>query len=394
MHAGDNRPQRLPLRDGFALSLDEGACLPLRSTHGQCRSCATACPRAALAVSVVGLELSDDCVGCGRCTAACPTQALGLPELEAPDTQPASQGGCVRFECRMVPARAHLGATTVLPCLGSLTAGRLLALAAADCEVELVDRGWCTGCPAQGADVALPHPAQAAVATATLWLEHVGSARQPRWVKAPLPLSQRPDALPPPEQPAPVVDRRRFFRSALERPAGRDRPAATPMGGNGRAAYPADARRPSPERELQRTALQRLTAAQASEMPTEFYPSLHADARCCDRRLCVALCPTAALTAADDGQSSHLQWSADRCIACGTCVRACPESALTLAAHGGTSGWHTLVSHRRARCGQCGDSYTPSAADLAVDAEATCPACAKSRRFMDDARRQLFGAPR
>jgi Fe-S-cluster-containing hydrogenase component 2 len=397
MHPAQKPPHRPRLRSDLPLTHAEDACLPLRSTYGQCRTCADACPAKALAVSVAGVELSDACTGCGKCTAVCPTQALALPELawlDAP-VPPVAAPTEVRFECRKVPVQAHLGATLVLPCLGSLTPGHLLARAAAGIDVVVVDRGWCAGCGsncASGNPVHGAHIAHKAIASASLWLEAAGALRRPTIVESPLPLSLRPDAIAPAPEVAPAIDRRRFFRAAIERPSGRQRTDATPMGGHGRAACAADARQASPERERQHGALLRIVQGMGREVPAEFYAQLHADPSCCDRRMCVALCPTGALSVADDGAASHLQWSSDLCIACGTCVRACPESALTLDLHGGKAGLHTLASHLRARCPECGEGFTPTAEQVQGRAPATCPPCAKSRRFTDDARRQLFGA--
>jgi ferredoxin len=394
MKTGDRPAPRQPLHAEFALVHEEGACLPLRSTYGQCRACADACPVDALTVNVSGLVLSDTCTGCGRCTAACPTQALSLPEMAmlVDPVWPAEPEAAVHVECRKVPREAYFGETLVVPCLGALTPGHLLARAAAGCDVAVVDRGWCEGCTSGFNREGDAHPAHHAVEVATLWLASVGSPRRPVFVAAPLARERRPQAIPPAPTEAPAIDRRRFFRAAIEKPAGRQRSTDTAIGGDGRAAYPADARHASPERERQRRALLRITQAQGTAMPAEFFPQLHADARCCDRRMCVALCPTAALTAADEGAASRLRLDADRCIACGTCVRACPESALTLAAHGGRAGVYTLASHPRARCPECGDGFRPAAGPDHAGAPALCPDCTKSRRFMTDARRQLFGA--
>lgn len=394
MPAGDKLPIRQRLNADFPLLHEEGACLPLRSVHGQCHACAEACPVDALAVSVGSVELSDACTGCGQCTAACPTQALSLPELAmlADPVPPASAPAEIRIECRKVPVEAHRGDTLVVPCLGALTPGHLLARAAAGIDVCIVDRRWCEGCSSACGSGDQANPAQRALETAVLWLEAAGSTRRPTIVEAPLSLSLRPDAIPLAAAEGPAIDRRSFFRAAIEKPAGRQRSEAKTMGSDGRAAYPADSRHASPERERQRAALAQLTQELGTAMPAEFYPQLHADARCCDRRMCVALCPTAALTVADDGAAAHLQLDADRCIACGTCVRACPEAALTLALHGGSAGVQTLASHQRARCPECGDGFTPTAEQLESDAPALCPTCAKSRRFIADARRQLFGA--
>lgn len=394
MTQGDKTPSRRRLHADLTLMHEEGACLPLRSTHGQCHACADVCPVQALRVTVAAVELSDACTGCGRCTAACPTQALALPEMAilAVAVPPVTGAMTLRVECRKVPPQAHSDETLVLPCLGALTSGHLLARAAAGIEVQIVDRGWCHGCEAGCSEARPEHPASRAVEAAALWLDAVGSVRRASLVHEPLPLALRPAAIPPAPLPAPALDRRRFFRAALERPAGRQPSDATPMGGDGRAGYPVDARQPSPERERERLALERLAQDHGTAMPAEFFPQLHADARCCDRRMCVALCPTAALSVADDGAAAHLQWSSERCIACGTCVRACPDAALHLSPHGGMAGTHSLASHLRTRCSSCGDAFTPNDAQANAAEPARCPACSKSLHFMHDARRQLFGA--
>jgi Fe-S-cluster-containing hydrogenase component 2 len=380
---------RARLHPAAPLWHEEGACLPLRSRHGECRACATACLLGVLSVTVAAVRLSDGCIGCGRCTAACPTQALTMPGLELPSPAPAPASAPLRIECRKVPERQRAPGTTTLPCLGAATPGLLLARLAAGQEVQMVDRGWCAACEAGGAG---EHPARRSLEAAVVWLEAVGDPRRPTLVHDPLPAAAMlPDIPPAPEGP-PRLDRRSFFREALQRPAGRHRQAPGPMGGNGRAAYPAERRHPSAERERQLTALRALASQRGQSVPAEFFARLSVDAGCCDRRMCVALCPTAALTVVDAGDSARLDLDADRCIGCGTCVRACPEGAMHLEPHGGSAGVHTLAAHRRMRCATCGDLFA-AAAGASGDRALHCQVCTKTQRFIDDARRQLFGAP-
>jgi Fe-S-cluster-containing hydrogenase component 2 len=397
MSVGEISRIRLRLRDDRALLHEEGACLPLRSRYGGCRACADACPVGALQVSVDAVMLGAACFGCGRCTAACPTQALTLPDLGALDDAPAAMrpSSTLRIECRKVPAHQRASGTLTVACLGALTSGHLLACRAAGIRVEVVDRGWCQGCEAGGAPANAAcgtggHAAGEAIQAANVWLEALGAPDGPALVFEPLPAAERPTAIPPPDTPMESrIDRRAFFREVVDRPAGRGRTAATPMGGDGRAAYPADRRQPSPERVRQLAAIAAIATAQGAPVPAELYPTLEVDSRCCDQRLCVALCPTAALAVRDGPGSARLEWDAGRCIACGTCVRGCPEGAMHLAAHGGSPGVRVVAEHARATCHGCGDAFTPAAGTADGD-PALCPSCTKSRRFVDDARRQLF----
>lgn len=394
------------LRTDRGLLHEEGACLPLRSRQGQCRACASACPVQALEVSLAEVKLGEACTGCGQCTAVCPTEALSLPELSflssisaeaAPGAAVAAPSSLrpptpVTLECRKVPLSMRAPASQEVPCLGVVRASHLVALSAGGHVVQLMDRGWCETCEMACVGDPQRHPAQTAVELATLWLEAVDAeATVPHVLRDPLPREHCPQQLPPPPQPEEKLGRRSFFRQALERPAGRSTNPAKPMGGDGRAAYPADRRQPSPDRQRLLAGLGALAERSGNPLPGELYPRMHVDASCCDQRLCVALCPTAALTVRDTGTGAHLQFSSESCIACGTCVRACPTGAIQLSPTGGRRGVQTVFSHVRRPCVSCGDVYTPDAAQLEGEAPSLCPSCAKSQRFMDDARKQLFG---
>jgi ferredoxin len=189
--------------------------------------------------------------------------------------------------------------------------------------------------------------------------------------------------LPDPADQGPMLSRRQFFRTLADNPVGRSR---TPMGGNGRAAFPASARRESPERRRLLDALTAVADRRGTTVPAELFPRVANIGACVDHRVCTAACPTGALKVAPSEDGSTLMFSGAACIACGACTRACPERALSLAARGGQRAPIALATHAQQLCASCGEVFSPR------QGESTCLACTKSRRFIGDAMSQLFGA--
>lgn len=377
------------LREGLGLRLDEAACLPLRSRHGQCRACAQACPKGVLSVSIDAVAVDAGCIECGRCAAACPNDALALDGLECSEV-PAVGAQALEIECSRVPQ--HLLGERVLrvPCLGGLSVGRILELGerAAPAGLVLVDRGACARCEAGCPD---RHPALEAVDRARVWLDAVGAGGDalPRIERRALHASAMLPSIPAREQPAETLSRREFFRAAIDKPAGRDRLGPVPMGSSGRAAFPPGARRESRERRRQIDALDAVARRHGTTIPAEFYPRVLATGACVDHRICTANCPTGALKVLDGEGFVSLQFSGEACIGCGSCARACPEGALEVDVHGGDRARVELARHRPAQCRECGDTFTPREAD-----DALCMPCSKSYRFMRDAMARLHAAGR
>jgi len=375
----------LSLRDDARLRLDEGACLPLRSQFGGCSACAAVCPVGVLSVAVERVALADGCTNCGRCVAACPNEALQIDGFDAIEKLPVGAQP-IELECAKVPADARSADAIVVPCLGGISPGRLAALneRAAGREVRLIDRGWCGQCKA-GCGPA--HPAQAAVHTVALWLHAVDEPiAAPHIVLRALPLARMPADIPFPDRapdPGPAMTRRQFFRTLAESPTGRPR---TTMGTDGRAAFPASARRESPERRRLLDAIAAAAQRAGGGVPAEFFPIVTNNGACADHRVCTAACPTGALKVTEADGAAALTFSAAACIACGACTRACPEGALAVEPHGGGPERVTVASHTRQPCSNCGDEFSPRAG------ETLCATCKKSQRFIGDAMSQLFGA--
>jgi ferredoxin len=373
----------LTLNASARLRLNEGACLPLRSHFGGCRACASICPIKVLDVQVERVALADGCLHCGRCAAACPTEALQLEGFEV--TLPVEGGVPIEIECAKVPATERAAQSVQVPCLGGLSPGRIAALneAAGERGIALIDRGWCDQCSAGAA----LHPAQSALEQVARWLDAMHDPKPaPRLLLRPLPNADMPTQIPQPTEPADqslVLSRRQFFRTLADNPLGTSR---TPMGGNGRAAFPASARHESPERRRLLNALTAVADRHGTTIPEEFFPRVAASEACADHQVCTAACPTGALKVSLKTGESSLMFSSEACIACGACTRACPERALSLEVAGGQRNPVAITTHRQQPCASCGEIFSPR------EIEMTCLACTKSQRFIGDAMSQLFGA--
>jgi ferredoxin len=375
-----------PLNAGARLRLNEGACLPLRSDFGGCRACANVCPVKVLDVSVDRVALAEGCLHCGRCLAVCPTEALQLDGFDIDALPPGAEA--IEIECAKVPAAERVAHSIEVPCLGGLSAGRLAALheAAGSRGIALVDRGWCRDCSACGAE---HHPAGAAREQVALWLDAVHDPRTaPQMRRRTLPIRLMPNEIPFPPAPAdpgPALSRRQFFRTLASDPVGRSR-RPTPMGGDGRAAFPASQRRESPERRRLLDALDAAAARGGTAVPAEFFPRVVNSGACADHRVCTAACPTGALKVVATEGAASLTFSSTACVGCGACARSCPEGALAVERHGGERAPTVVAHHAQTVCSSCGDVFTPRAG------EAVCLACSKTQRFIGDAMTQLYGA--
>jgi ferredoxin len=319
------------------------------------------------------LQLDAGCLHCGRCAAACPTGALSLPGLSAALVAGTS-AGTVYVDCRKVPPRESPADAVRVPCVGAVSVGQWLALAAKGGEVIALDRGWCRDCSAGGAS----HPAQAALTEACALLNEAGvpPTAMPRLLRRTLPAWQMPASIPDARSER-RLDRRHFFAGLAGELAGvatayRGAPAGEPT--PTRATRPGQVR--ALERERRLAALATLAHRHGTRLPARLFPQIEISTRCRDHHVCASLCPTGALAAYADGGASGVRFDAFTCIACGACERACPEQALRLRAAGGDAvptAAVVLTRHGRRECYDCGASFS------AVAEESTCPSCRKSR---------------
>lgn len=367
--------QAHPLSPTNRLTLRADACLTHRFVRIECRCCADACPTRALSVTTAGPHLGAGCVDCGRCAVVCPTEALTVPGFEAP----AKTGAALAIDCwQVAPGDSPPGVWRV-PCLGGLSAAALLERLAESPETDLIllDRGFCTACPASGAATAGPHPAAAVLAEAQALLQAIGIApeRWPRRLERPLPIRRMNRDGGTPRMEA-RLSRRAFFTGRAPTPEAHS------------DAMPETATGQSRRRLL--SALERL-APPGTVLPARLFPRLTAGADCADHRLCASACPSGALQGVQDAEVRGLRFAPDDCLACGVCVQLCPEQALTLNIPETESEigpalrepyWSSLHAWRV--CPECDAEHTTDAS--------LCPACRRDRDLGREVWRTFFGS--
>lgn len=389
-------PRYKPLRDNHPLGLLEDACLRLRAPrYASCRSCESACPARAIHVEEAQLRLDENCVRCGRCAAACPMGALGLPGFSVPEISRKSPRTPLSVDCWKVPARLAPEGSVRVPCLGGLSPGRILELAAAagPRPLELLDRGWCVGCSAGNP---VQHPAAASLKQVHALLEAAGSGadRLPYLRKVHIPPEGMPAEIPSPDSET-RMSRRGFF-SVLTAKATVAIDQVTPL------AVGMDVRRrrgfereplPSRERERLLRSIEHIGQSAWLTPPPGLFHRLEISAACSNHQLCASICPTGALAIFDEAGRSELVFDTQLCIGCNECHSICPSGAANLFPNGYSVDGAVLpdrpirlTSFDRKNCSECGQAFTDETG------RERCPQCEKRHRLASSAFRLLFGS--
>lgn len=382
-----------PLLPGHPLGVHVDACLALRAPrYASCRACEDVCPPKALRIGDDALHLEENCLRCGRCAAACPMGALTLPgfavsELDRHPSPPLS------IDCWKVPASLSLDGGVRVPCLGGLSAGRILELVAGAGArvVELLDRGWCTHCSAGSAD---SHPAAASLRRACELMEAAGAGpdRLPGLRKVHLPAHLMPADIPPPESEK-KLSRRGFFNALTAKTTlaiDRVRPLAPALAARRRRGFE---REPVPSRERERV-LQSMTRIGRNAWlmpPPDLFTRIQIADTCDNHQLCANICPTGALSILDGPGRVETMFEPRLCIGCNECRAVCPTGALTVLPNGYNLPDATLPDRpsrlacfSEQSCIQCGQPFAERGE------ETLCPPCRKRARLARSAFQFLF----
>lgn len=352
------------------VGLNGAACLHLHKSWIACRRCAESCPSAAMQVDADGIHLdAQRCDACGRCAVACPSEALAVDGFALD----ALSGPTAVIACRA--GAAPTPGTTLVPCLGGLSASALLVQfwRHPSLRLELVDCAECSRwTPAAGLSPVrqLFESLQDRLAACGLAADRVTVS--PR--RVPLPIGNRAASIS--DQPRP--GRRAFFsglgravsQSVLTQATGAS-PLVDP------AALPKQPRHAIPYTGGHQTRLlmQGLAARAGAAPKWAELPQISVSARCAAHHGCSRLCPTGALRSTIDRHSRVLSFDAWLCVDCGACAKACPEGALTYEPR----AWRDFQSEplllsRVAQqvCSRCGEDFSGR------DGDDLCPHCRKS----------------
>ena len=351
---------------GGAVAFAADSCLSHQTAHMDCAECAKTCPVGVIAIANRRPEIGAGCISCGRCAGACPTGALKVRGFD----YPLELAGTVALECARVSLGARVEGAVAVPCLAGVTAEDVLALHKAGATRTIfVDRGWCAACAA-GCNESQPWAKAARQAADWLAAAGLPASSLPAGMVAHLPARR---ALPLGRAAEPVDRSRRALLARVGAVAPDVRPPSPPS---------AFARAPVrvPRRERLLAALTVLAARSGREVPASVFPDVRASEACELHGVCVAVCPTGALTRFEDGEDGvgRLEFNPAVCIACGECAGRCPELALELSpqAEGDNAGRPRVIARRVVReCAVCKQLFAPN------NDETLCPSCTKTEAF-------------
>ncbi len=285
----------LKVVDPEPVLINHQACLRARHRRSACRACSAACPPEAMGYENGRVTVDPGkCVRCGICVGACPTAALQVHGVA--DERLA---GATRVRC----SRAA-GDGVELPCLGYLSADHLVDLGSRAPGLELA-AGDCAACPWQKGG----EQARAALASASATLLALGVQEPPRWTAA---------------HGGGSAQHRSLTRRELL--------------GFWRVSAVQTSQTLLPDREVNPVRLPAKVPARRLRWIKRFesvdgpatlsWPTRQAAEGCNGCTICVAFCPTGALSGREEDGVWTLGFQAAACVDCKTCMQLCPRRVL------------------------------------------------------------------
>lgn len=289
------------------MRIDLSVCVHRRFSRSRCRSCAAACPTAAMTVDMGPAIDRSRCGNCRRCEAVCPTGAILGDTRELGDLAAilAESSGPI-LGCREpgVTAHAHTG------CLGFLNVEGLLALSIFFPEGVSFNLTQCRGCPNAQIVAGL-----ASAVTAVESLDAGGGAL--RLVNRPGDLTFREKGL----------SRREFFDVLCRRSVGTITHAAKRLG-QARPVFDGRRKNLPEQRRLLLRALPLISAEARQRVESELFPRYQFTSTCSGCTGCAGICPTGAITAGGKDRPEPVFFR-QFCTNCKICTAFCRKSGIS-----------------------------------------------------------------
>lgn len=383
-------------------------CSRFRTPKSGCTLCADACPVGAISISEEGAAIEGGCTDCGVCISACPNGAIDIKvrddkEISGEIRSKVNALGMktFRISCRHGDETADL----VVPCLSRLTENLLLEPVKAGVTSVEILRPLCEKCPGKKAS---PHLKRVVKQSRNLY-EMLGVGAENLPVVAVEFRENRKSEPQAPNSGQRYISRREIFSSfrnkAIEVAA--DAVPNTDNNDNGdkesfneviykKAGNVKRAMLLETIREIgsgfpgQDAGLRPMQGLKKVEVPTLdcIITELEVGSNCTACGVCVALCPTGAITQKWTEGHYSLSYRPALCTNCGVCVAVCMPGAIRMKETASldlllSGGEIKLFEEEKRKCRACGMDFVAGESDI-------CPLCVNIHNKQMEAVKNLF----
>ena len=325
-------PLNVVAQEGQKLPEFSGLCKRVRFTHSDCQRCLDFCPENAITFGP-GPIINERCSDCGLCQTACPTEVFQsevhtdqhhlnkISRSVGKDPVPGKKQRSF-FHCQQAE-RQHRDSLPI-PCLGSVTENFILGAALLGLDEIVLTKGDCSRCRLKRGE--------------QLFINSVDAFRA---LSKSIALENFTLNLKEEQKEGEVTSSRRSFFARISgkqedeiesAPDSKHRAMRTDPGS---AQTPKNGTRASPKRQFLRTLLQKAAPNESASVAYEqSFPwgTIKIDENnCVTCGICVAVCPTGAISRRTEDQQLSHYLVASLCTNCRLCEEACPQNVISFA---------------------------------------------------------------